>query len=115
VGFSRYSCKDETEPFFDNKEWQESEKCEVIRLKLVTIDGDYLFVKVMLNRIDMEIFLHELSPSFGKYKWWTPVISVYLRLKNDGLHALELVGRFQIDWDDEKKQIRKYKEERYYD
>jgi len=117
ASWSRYPCKHETKLHFNNKEWQESEKCEVVNIKLVTISGDYLSVKVALDEINMALFLHELSPDFSKYHLWTPVISVSPKYKDNEIyaaHALRLVGRFKTGWDSKKNQIINYVEERYY-
>ncbi len=110
-GFSRYPCKDEKGNSIGD--------CEMVELRLVTIDGEYMSLKIRLNTADMALFLHEISPRFGKYRSWDPVIEIYLKLDKfdpgyTSIHALRLVGRFQTNWDRDKNEIKNYKEERYY-
>lgn len=93
-------------------------ECRLLILLLVTADGKYLDIKIVLHESEEGIFLHELSPHFGKYRSWNPVIQVQLNRERGektgefDTFALELVGRFTTAGD-KNDWLKGYREERY--
>ncbi|MEK7118760.1 MAG: hypothetical protein AAB869_04070 [Patescibacteria group bacterium] len=88
-------------------------------LHLVTVDGEYHDAKIIMHESEEAIFFHELSPNFGKYVFWNPVLRIFLEDENAAeftiLH-LQLVGRFKTDTMDTgtpKNWLKGYREERY--
>jgi hypothetical protein len=95
-----------------------------IELRTVTREDRLVTVKLVGSEIDLKIFLHELSPDTGKYKFWNPVIlfPVYGDKKippvdNYWICEIDIVGRFFIKWDARGKDPNKilgYENEMYH-
>ncbi|OGF62810.1 hypothetical protein A2662_02790 [Candidatus Giovannonibacteria bacterium RIFCSPHIGHO2_01_FULL_45_33] len=73
---------------------------ECVTLTLVTGDDELVRVEVELPSFEMTLFLHELSPHFGKYKWWSPVLQIKEKPLFGGdkyqLIDIVLLGRFKM-------------------
>ena len=100
---------------------QTSSECRLIELNLVTVDGEYRDIKIILHESEEALFWHELRPHFVKYREWNPVIRFYVSEESENtgefpILALRLVGRFKTDTMDTgtpKNWLKDYKEERH--
>jgi len=71
-------------------------------LNLVTEDGQNLNILVVGPEIEFALFMHEMRPHTGKYKFWSPVLE-FKGKHNDWVYSwyeIEVVGRFFIENND---------------
>lgn len=86
-------------------------------LMLATEDGQDLNILVVGPEIELALFMHELRPHTGKYKFWSPVLE-FKGKHNDWVYSwyeLEVVGRFYTEQDNpqDHNKITGYKNEVY--
>lgn len=72
-----------------------------VTLRMVTRDDQLIDIEVQADEIYMALFLHEMSPDWGRYKYWRPVFLVKPGLGRGFYlaHDLQMVGRYKTIWD----------------
>ena len=70
-------------------------------LGLTTEDGQNLTILVVGSEVDLALFMHEVRPYTGKYKFWYSVLEFQGKY-NDWVYSwyeIEVVGRFSMEID----------------
>lgn len=72
-----------------------------VTLRMVTRDDQRVDIEVQSGEIYMALFLHEMSPEWGRYKYWRPVFLMPVLPKQESRppHDLQMVGRYKTKWD----------------
>lgn len=85
-------------------------------LKLVTLKGENLEIRIVGSELQLALLMNEISPRTGKYQFWYPIIWFQGKY-NDWTyyyHEIDVVGRFFIEWDKkETNKITGYRNEVY--
>lgn len=100
----------------------EDEDCGYIEMYIITRDNKLTDIKVVGDKIQLAIFMHELDPFTGKYKFWNPVILFpsTAKLPPLGIYSIwdvDIVGRFFIKRDPhsaDPNKVLEYENEVYY-
>lgn len=92
-------------------------------LYIVTKEDEEIYIRVLGNEIQMALFMNEIWPDTGKYKFWYPAI-LFPRARSkilDGndyfIHEVDVVGRFFVNFDtrgENPNEVLGYENEVYY-
>lgn len=69
-----------------------------IKLTLVTIEGDLIDIIIKGERVNTELWMHEVYPFFGKYVYWNSVLILPRKQNGSAYWYFEIAmeGRFCI-------------------